>query len=225
MEDELQLAMADLDEEKTLLLVEARINAGYTSIEIVESCRRGIEVVGTKYSDSHYYLSDLIMSEEIFKGVMRILEPHITVNASNNGFSIIMGTIEGDIHDLGKNIIIYLLRSSGFQVHDLGVDVTPERFVQAVNETKASILGISVLLSFCVGSIKKVVDLLIEVGLRDKIKVVVGGYPVNQEVKEFTGADFYANDVTEAMRIYRTIIEQGVCSSQNNETKRNQLLY
>ncbi|MDR3542998.1 MAG: cobalamin-dependent protein [Desulfosporosinus sp.] len=212
MEDELQLAMADLDEEKTLMLVETRINTGYTSMEIVESCRRGIEVVGMKYSDSHYYLSDLIMSEEIFKGVMRILEPHIPVNDSDNGFTIIMGTIEGDIHDLGKNIIIYLLRSSGFQVHDLGVDVTPERFVQAVNESKATILGISVLLSFCVGSVKKVVDLLTEIGLRDKVKVVVGGYPVNQEVKEFTGADYYANDVSEAIKIYRQILEQGACS-------------
>ncbi|MDR3585699.1 MAG: cobalamin-dependent protein [Desulfosporosinus sp.] len=212
MEDELQLAMADLDEEKTLSLVETRINAGYTSMEIVESCRRGIEVVGMKYSDSHYYLSDLIMSEEIFKGVMLILEPHIPVNDSYNGFTIIMGTIEGDIHDLGKNIIIYLLRSSGFQVYDLGVNVTPERFVQTVNETKASILGISVLLSSCIDSIKKVVDLLIEVGLRDKVKVIVGGYPVNREVKEFTGADFYANDVTKALKIYRQIIKEGVCS-------------
>ncbi|SPF54043.1 putative cobalamin binding protein [Candidatus Desulfosporosinus infrequens] len=217
MEDELQLAMADLDEEKTLLLVKIRINAGYTPMEIVESCRRGIEVVGTKYSDSHYYLSDLIMSEEIFKEVMQILEPHIPVDDSNKGFTIIMGTIEGDIHDLGKNIIIYLLRSLGFQVYDLGVDVTPERFVQAVNETQASILGISVLLSFCVGSIKKVVDLLIEVGLRDKVKVIVGGYPVNREVKEFTGADFCANDLTEAIKIYRQILEEKGRGSVSSE--------
>jgi len=207
LDDELQIAMADLDEEKTLRLVKERILAGYTSLEIIESCRQGVEVVGEKYSDSHYYLSDLIMSEEILKEVMHILEPYIPLNSSNQGMSIVMGTIEGDIHDLGKNIIIYLLRSSGFQVHDLGVDVTPERFIQAVNETKASILGISVLLSFCVASIKRVVDLLVDAGLRDKVKVIVGGYPVNQAVKEFTGADFYANDVTEALKIYREILE------------------
>ncbi|MDR3600760.1 MAG: cobalamin-dependent protein [Desulfosporosinus sp.] len=207
MEDELQIAMAELDEDKTLLLVTERVQAGYTSMEIIESCRRGVEIVGEKYSDSHYYLSDLIMSEEILKEVMQILEPYIPVNAAQKGRSIVMGTIEGDIHDLGKNIIIYLLRSAGFQVNDLGVDVTPERFIKAVDETKASILGISVLLSFCVGSIKKVVDLLVDAGLRDKVKVVVGGYPVNQQVKEFTGADFYANDVTEALKIYHEILE------------------
>ncbi|AET69386.1 putative cobalamin binding protein [Desulfosporosinus orientis DSM 765] len=207
MKDELQIAMADLDEEKTLMLVEERIRGGHTPLQIIESCRRGVEIVGEKYSDSHYYLSDLIMSEEILKGVMRVLEPYIPMNGSEKGISIVMGTIEGDIHDLGKNIVIYLLRSSGYKVHDLGVDVTPERFVQAVNETKASILGISVLISFCVGSIKRVVELLAEAGLRDKVKVVVGGYPVNQDVKEFTGADFYANDVTEALKIYRDILE------------------
>ncbi|MHB8072161.1 cobalamin B12-binding domain-containing protein [Desulfosporosinus fructosivorans] len=206
MEDELQIAMADLDEEKTLMLVEERIQAGYTSMEIIESCRLGVEIVGEKYSDSHYYLSDLIMSEEILKGVMRVLEPYIPVNSSEKGQTIVMGTIEGDIHDLGKNIIIYLLRSSGFQVHDLGVDVKPEQFIQAVSETKATILGISVLISFCVGSIKNVVDLLVDAGLRDKVKVVIGGYPVNRQVKEFTGADFYANDVTEALKIYREIL-------------------
>jgi len=207
LEDELQIAMAELDEDKTLMLVAERVQAGYTSLEIIESCRRGVEIVGEKYSDSHYYLSDLIMSEEILKEVMQILEPYIPVNVAQKGRTIVMGTIEGDIHDLGKNIIIYLLRSSGFQVNDLGVDVTPERFIKAVNETKASILGISVLLSFCVDSIKKVVDLLVDAGLRDKVKVVIGGYPVNQQVKEFTGADFYANDVTEALKIYREILE------------------
>ena len=207
MDDELQIAMADLDEEKTLRIVEERIKAGYTSLEIIESCRLGVEIVGEKYSDSHYYLSDLIMSEEILKEVMLLLEPHIPVNDSRKGLSIVMGTIEGDIHDLGKNIIIYLLRSSGFQVHDLGVDVTPKKFIQAVSETKATVLGISVLLSFCVGSIKRVVDLLVDAGLRDQVKVVIGGYPVNQQVKEFTGADFYANDVSEALKIYREILD------------------
>jgi Predicted cobalamin binding protein len=211
VKDELQIAMADLDEEKTLRLVKERIQAGCTSMDIIESCRRGVELVGVKYSDNDYFLSDLIMSEEILKEVMRILEPHIPINDSKDGLTlppIVMGTIEGDIHDLGKNIIIYLLRSSGYRVHDLGVDVTPERFVQAVNETNTPILGISVLLSFCIGSIKKVVDLLQDAGIRDKVKIVVGGYPVNQEVKEFTGADFYANDVTEALKIYHDILDQ-----------------
>lgn len=215
MEDRLKLAMGELDEEEVLSLVEARIQAGVSPTEIVESCRNGVEIVGKRYSDGQYFLSDLIMSEEIFQGVMHLVEPHIPVGEPNNGYSVVMGTIEGDIHNLGKNIIIYLLRSSGFRVYDLGVDVSPEKFVQAVSETKTCILGISVLLSFCVGSIKKVVDLLEEADLRDKVKVVVGGYTVGELVKEYTGVDFYANDVSQALRIIREIAQKDCPHSQS----------
>lgn len=206
MSDELKLAMAELDEEKTLSLAEEKIRSGYKPMEIMEICQRGVEIVGHKYSEGEYFLSDLIMSEEILRGVMRIVEPHIPVKAPSNDFSIVMGTIEGDIHDLGKNIMIYALRSAGFRVYDLGVDVAPEKFVQAIHETGATILGISVLLTFCVGAIKKVVDLLQETGLRAKVKVVIGGYPVNQIVQEYTGADYCTNDITQALAIIRRIL-------------------
>lgn len=209
MEDQLLTAMAELDEEKTLSLVAAKIRAGHSPMDIVESCRRGVEIVGQKYSEGEYYLSDLIMSEEILKGVMQLVEPLITINAPQNGVSIVLGTIEGDIHDLGKNIIAYLLRSAGFQVYDLGVDVAPERFLQTLNETGAAILGISVLLSFCVSSIKKVIDLLEEAGLRNRVHVIVGGYPVSQLVKEYTGADYVANDASQVLKICRQILPKG----------------
>lgn len=203
MEDRLIKAMADLDEEQTLAVVKQQIESGRSSFNIVEDCRKGVEIVGQRYSNGEYFLSDLIMSEEIFRMVMELLEPHIIYENPPNGVPIVMGTVEGDIHDLGKNLVVYLLRSNGFRVYDLGVNVPPEKFVQAVNETGARFLGLSVLLTFCVGSAKKVVDLLQEVGLRDKIKVVVGGYPVDQIVKEYTGADDYANDITKAIKIFK----------------------
>jgi len=202
LDDELLTAMADLDEDKVLSLVEEMIRAGSTPLEILELCKKGVEIVGVRYSEGMYYLSDLIMSEEILRGVMRIVEPHIASGIPQHGSPIVMGTIEGDIHDLGKNIVVYLLRSYGFQVYDLGVDVSPQKFVKAISDTGASIVGISVLLSFCVGSVKKVVDLLQEAGLRDKVKVVIGGYPVNQLVKEYAGADYYASDVTQVLDIF-----------------------
>jgi 5-methyltetrahydrofolate--homocysteine methyltransferase len=203
MEDRLIKAMADLDEEQTLAIVKELIESGRSSISIVEDCRKGVEIVGQRYSNGEYFLSDLIMSEEIFRMVMELLEPHIIYENPPNGVPIVMGTVEGDIHDLGKNLVVYLLRSNGFRVYDLGVNVPPEKFVQAVNETGARFLGLSVLLTFCVGSAKKVVDLLKEVGLREKIKVVVGGYPVDRVVKEYTGADDYANDITQAIKIFK----------------------
>jgi methylmalonyl-CoA mutase cobalamin-binding domain/chain len=203
--EDLVNAMSKLEEEKTLALVKAKLEAGVTAMEIVEQCRRGIEVVGSKYGDGVFYLSDLIMSEEIFRRVMEILEPYFSHNDMAGGFKIIMGTIEGDIHDLGKQIVVNLLRSSGFKVYDLGVDVPPEKFIKAIKETGASILGICVLLTYCIGSVKKVVDLLVETGLRDKVTVVLGGYPVNAQVSEFTGVDYYGNDALRGLEIFKNI--------------------
>lgn len=203
MGDELIKTMAELDEDKAIYLVKQQIQAGRNCIDIVEDCRLGVEIVGKKYSQGEYFLSDLIMSEEIFRRVMQVLEPYIAASNPPGGIPVVMGTVEGDIHDLGKNIVAYLLRSHGFCVYDLGVNVPPEKFIKAVDETGAHYLGLSVLLSFCVGSVKKVVDLLKEVGLRNKVKVVVGGYPVDDIVKEYTGVDAYAQDINQALKIFK----------------------
>lgn len=207
--DELVMAMANLEEERVLDLVRREIEAGESAFSIVEQCRRGVEVVGKRYSEGSYYLSDLIMSEAIFKEVMEMIEPYFPQNSmETNGIKVVMGTIEGDIHDLGKNIVTYLLKSIGFQVYDLGVDVKPEKFIHALKETGASILGVCVLLTFCIGYVRKLVDLLEECGLRDKVTVVLGGYPVDALVKEYTGVDYYANDAVKAMEIFRGFIPE-----------------
>ncbi|AGA69460.1 putative cobalamin binding protein [Desulfitobacterium dichloroeliminans LMG P-21439] len=205
MDDELLNALADLDEEKTIALVQRHLSEGDSPLKVVEICQLGVEIVGQRYCNGEYYLSDLIMSEEILREVMVILEPLITSEVPANGMTIILGTIEGDIHDLGKNIIHYMLKSSGFRVIDLGVDVSPEAFVRAVNETKAPVIGISVLLSFCISAVKRVVDLLSEAGLRDQVKIIAGGYPVNEIVKDYTGVDYYTNDITNLFDICQKI--------------------
>ncbi|MDD2556357.1 MAG: cobalamin-dependent protein, partial [Syntrophaceticus sp.] len=167
------------------------------------------EIVGKRYSEGSYYLSDLIMSEAILKEVMDIIEPHFPQNGTDsNGTKVIIGTIEGDIHDLGKNIVIYLLRSSGYQVYDLGVDVPPEKFIEAIKETGAKIVGVCVLLTFCIGYVKKLVDLLEETGLKDEVTVVVGGYPVDKLVKEYTGADYVSNDGVKALDMFGSISKE-----------------
>jgi len=204
MKDGLINAMANLEEETTLALVASMLQAGVTPFELVDLCRKGVEIVGKRYSEGVYYLSDLVMSEEIFKEVMEIIEPYFPKDATKtNDVKIIIGTIEGDIHDLGKNIVIYLLRSSGYHVYDLGVDVAPEEFIKGIKETGAAVLGICVLLTFCIGSVKA--------GLREKVVVVLGGYPVNDLVKEYTGADYYANDAVKALEIFSQITKTICC--------------
>jgi methylmalonyl-CoA mutase cobalamin-binding domain/chain len=205
MKDDLIKAIANLDEDTALILVREKINAGETPLQIVEQCRIGVEMVGKGYSEETYYLSDLIMSEEIFKGIMEILEPHFTGIKQNNGVKIVMGTIEGDIHDLGKNIIISLLRSMGFEVYDLGVVVEPEQFINKIIETQATIVGISVVLTFSINSVRKVIKLMEESGLRDKITVVIGGYPVNEKVREYTGADYFETEASKAVELMKNI--------------------
>lgn len=203
MNNDLINAMANLDEDKAIDIVRKKIESGETAFNIVEQCRKGVEIVGKRYSEGDYYLSDLIMSEAILKDIMDIIEPHFPPNGTeSNGIKVILGTIEGDIHDLGKTIISYLLRSSGYQVYDLGVDVPPEKFIEAIKETGAEIVGVCVLLTFCIGNVKKLIDLLTETGLRNRVKVVLGGYPVDELVKNYTGADYVSNDGVKALGIF-----------------------
>lgn len=206
MSNDLINAMASLDEDKAIDLVKKKIEAGVAAFNIVEQCRKGVEIVGKRYSEGDYYLSDLVMSEAILKEVMEIIEPHFPQNGiESNGIKVIIGTIEGDIHDLGKNIVIYLLRSSGYNVYDLGVDVPPEKFIEAIKETGAKIVGVCVLLTFCIGYVKKLVDLLEETGLKDQVTVLVGGYPVDEQVKKYTNADYVSNDGAKALKIFKQI--------------------
>ncbi len=208
MKKKLINAIADLDEQKTLSLVKNKIKAGETPLEIVEQCRLGVEIVGEKYKEETYFLSDLIMAEEILRGVMEILAPYFPEKDGEQGeVNIVMGTIEGDIHDLGKNIVIYLMRSVGINVYDLGVDVEPEQFVRSLTETGASVLGISVLLTFCIGTVKKVVDLIQEAGLREDVTIIIGGYSVNEEIKEYTGADYFETEASKAVDVIKDILK------------------
>ncbi|HZK19026.1 MAG TPA: cobalamin-dependent protein [Clostridia bacterium] len=205
MENELIKAVIDLDEDTVFSLVSNKINNGESTLEIVEQCRLGVKGVGEKYSQGVYFLSDLIMSEEIFKNVMNILEPHFPVSKKKNEMKIVIGTIEGDIHDLGKNIVSYLLRSVAFEVFDLGIDVSPERFVEELKDTGSTILGISVLLTSCVDNVKKVVDILDKSGIRDNVTVVIGGYPVNHSVNNYVGADYFTSCGIKALKIFKDI--------------------
>ena len=207
MSNDLIDAMANLEEDKAIDIVRKKIENGETAFDIVEQCRKGVEIVGKRYSEGKYYLSDLIMSEAILKEVMYILEPHFSNNdtESHDGIKVIMGTIEGDIHDLGKNIVVYLLRSSGYYVYDLGVDVPPEKFIEAIKKTGAKIVGVCVLLTFCIVYVKELVDLLIETGLREEVTLVLGGYPVDEQVREYTGVDYVANDAVKGLEIFDRI--------------------
>jgi methylmalonyl-CoA mutase cobalamin-binding domain/chain len=204
---ELSQAVANLEEKKVLELIDKQIADGIKALDMVAECNDGMIRVGQLFSEQKYFISQLIYSAEILKQVMKKLDPLLsgTQIAGATGGKVIIGTVKGDIHDIGKNIVITLLKGSGFDVIDLGVDVPTDKFVSAVRDSGAKVLGLSALLNFTYPVMKEVVDAVNAAGLRDNVKIIVGGTPVNEQVREYAGADYYAMDAVAGVRICKEI--------------------
>jgi methylmalonyl-CoA mutase cobalamin-binding domain/chain len=204
--EELRQALRDLNEKQVYALVEQKLREGLPVMEIVKALNGGMVAVGELFSTGKYFISQLIFSAEILRTVMKRLEPLMVQTSSGLSVGkVVIGTVKGDIHDIGKNIVITLLRGSGFEVIDLGVDVPAEKFVSALKETSAKALGLSALLNFTYPEMKQVVDELVKAGLRDKVTVIIGGAPTNEQVRQFTGADYYAEDAVAGVTICKQI--------------------
>ena len=204
--DALAQAMRDLDEKKVNELVEEKIKDGVPAMEIVKICNEGMVAIGDLFSQGVYFISELLFSAEILKGVMKRLDP--LLQAAGEGSSagkVVIGTVKGDIHDIGKNIVITLMRGAGFEVIDLGVDVPAQKFVEAVRQTGARVLGLSALLNLTYPEMKSVVEEIAKAGLRDQVKIIVGGAPVNEQVRQFAGADYWAPDAVVGVNLCRQI--------------------
>jgi methylmalonyl-CoA mutase cobalamin-binding domain/chain len=194
-------AFLGLDDEAALAQVRAQLEAGQDPLAIIEMCRLGITQVGERFACGQFYLSELIMAADIFQRSMALVEPHLEAAVAGPGPGmVVIGTVKGDIHDLGKNIVTVLLRCEGFDVVDLGVDVPPERFVEALSETGARVLGLSCLLTTAFASMKSTVEALVEAGLRQEVYVLVGGGPVDERVCKYVGADLFARDAVAGVR-------------------------
>lgn len=190
---ELALAMKDLEEEKILELVKKDLESGRSPIEIIAELNQGVVGVGELYESGEYFVSQLMFAAEILNEVMEIMEPVMAQSdGGGSAGTVVIGTVAGDVHDIGKNIVHTLLKGSGFKVVDLGVDVPTEKFIEAVTEHRPKVLGMSALLSFTYPEMKAVVDGLAAKGLRDQVRIVIGGAPCNEEVREYAGADLWA---------------------------------
>lgn len=204
---ELAQALANLEEKKVYELVDQEIAAAVDPVEIIKECNDGMIRVGELFSEGKYFISQLIFSAEIVKLVMKKLEPLLAgvQTGGPTGGKVVIGTVKGDIHDIGKNIVITLLKGSGFDVIDLGVDVPTEKFVQAVKDSGAKVLGLSALLNFTYPMMKEVVEAVREAGMRDQVKIIVGGTPINEQVREYAGADYYAKDAVAGVNMCKEI--------------------
>jgi len=200
---EIPTALAELNEQEAARLVKERLDAGDDPLTILDDLRRGMDIVGERYKTGDYFLSELIVSGEIFKDSMKLVEPHLKADATASATKIVLGTVKGDIHNIGKDIVAVLLKGAGFEVYDLGIDVPPQAFVDKLKETGAPILGMSGLLTPSFDSMKETIEAIKEAGLRDKVKVVIGGGVVTELVQRHTGADAFTDDGLEGVEICR----------------------
>lgn len=194
-------AISELDEPLALQLVKNGLELGISPLDIVEECRSGLVAVGERYSRGEYFLGDLILSSEIFSQIMDMIGPVFEPNADKPFIGkVVFGTIEGDIHDIGKNLVGSLLRCYGFEVYDLGVDVPPDKFMLALAETGAPILCLCTLLSPGFEALKRTIQLVRLIERNSKTKILIGGL-VNEKVREYTGADAWVDDARQGVEI------------------------
>jgi methylmalonyl-CoA mutase cobalamin-binding domain/chain len=205
-DSELVDALVNLEEKHVTDMVQGQLDSGKPARNILENLRKGMDIVGEKYASKVYFLSDLIMAAEIFKSAMRLIAPNLGASKERDKGAVVIGTVKGDLHDIGKNIMVALLENEGFTVHDLGIDVPPEEFIRAVRLENAKVLGLSGILTMAVDSMKETVQALKKEGLRNKVMVIIGGLPVDQKWKEMVGADAFAQDAYEGLRAIKQFL-------------------
>ncbi|MHA1360998.1 MAG: cobalamin B12-binding domain-containing protein [Candidatus Freyarchaeota archaeon] len=198
---ELPDALADLEEEETLKIVKENLEAHEDPTKILESCKNGMTIVGDRFEKGEYFLSDMLMAAEIFRKAMELIRPALEKVAVKTLGKIVIGTVQGDIHNLGKNIARALLEAAGFEVHDLGEDVPPEKFVDAIKEVKPEIVGMSGLLTLAIESMKKTVEAIREANLRERVKIIIGSCRLDETAREYIGADAWTNEAAEGVKI------------------------
>lgn len=191
----------NLNESSIYPLVKSMLEKGVNPVEILEECRKGMLAVGERFERGDFFLSEMIMASEIYKQVTEQIRPYLRGSASQAKGKVVLGTVEGDIHDIGKNIFIALLEVEGFTVVDLGVDVPPERFVNAIKEQNPDITGMSCLLSTSIEAMKSTVDAIVEAGLRDKTRIIIGGGRLERHAAEYIKPDAYTDNAAEGVKL------------------------
>ncbi len=213
-DNEIIEAMMSLDEDSLINKVESALSHGISALEILrKAVTKGMQIVGEKYETGEFFLMHLMVIGEAVKNVMdKLLLPALKkegIKESNSEGTVIIGTVEGDIHDIGKNIVASMLLTAGFKVIDLGKDVSCELFIQKAVENNADIIGVSALLSTTMIGQKKLIEELKKRNLRDRFKILIGGAPTSPAWAEEIGADGYAKDAVEAVKVAKLILKNG----------------
>jgi len=202
MSGELSKLLSDLKEPEALQFVEKALAKGVDPAALLEEAREGMALVGERFARQEYFIPDLIFSGEILKGFVKMLEPRLKKGKEQKRLGkAVIGTVAGDIHDIGKDLVVFMLDVTGFEVLDLGIDVPAQKFVDAIKQSGSKIVGLSGFLTLAFDSMKETIDAIQKAGLRDKVKIMIGGGQIDEQVRRFTGADAYGRDAMAAVQL------------------------
>jgi methanogenic corrinoid protein MtbC1 len=201
MASDLAGLLSDLKEQEALDTVKKKLAEGDDPMKILSDAREGMSIVGERFGNGQYFIPDLIYSGEILRGIAQLVEPHIKTSktATKKLGKVIIGTVAGDIHDIGKDLVTFMLDISGFEVYDLGIDVPIQKFVDKIKETGATVVGLSGFLTLAFDAMKETIDAIKKAGLRDNIKIMIGGGQIDDTVKNYVGADAWGKDAMAAV--------------------------
>ncbi|UWG98387.1 cobalamin-dependent protein [Dehalobacter sp. DCM] len=201
---EITKAVGQLDEEKLNQLLESFVSGGPTEEEaqvVVNACQQGMAIVGELFESGEYFVGDLIFAGELLTQSMEMLKPVIGRGKSVKVGKIVLGTVEGDLHDIGKNIFRSMAEAAGFEVYDLGIDQKPSAYVDKIKEVRPDVIGMSGVLTLALESMRKTVDEICKAGMRDKVKIIIGGNPVTAEACMQIGADAFTTNAADGVKI------------------------
>jgi len=204
MEDELINLIADLKEKETLAMVKEKMSQGADPFSLLDDTRKAMEIVGKRFESGDYFLPDLIMAGAIIGEISKMIKPHIQKErAETKKGKVIIGTVAGDIHDIGKDIVVFMLDVNGYDVVDLGIDVPVDTFVSRIKEVNSPVVGLSGFLTLAFDSMKKTVEAIEKAGLRQGVKIMIGGGQIDEEVRKYVKADAYGKDAVAAVTLCR----------------------
>lgn len=210
MSEKLIDAMVTLKEKEALEFAKQLTESGEDPLAILARCKEAMEIVGKRFEEGTYFLPELVMAGEMLKQISWIIKPKLTGEVETERLGkVIIGTVEGDIHDIGKDIVVFMLDVNGFEVMDLGIDVPPQKFVDTIKDFQAPVVGLSGFLTLAFDSMKGTVDAIKEADLRDQVKIMIGGGQIDEEVRKYTGADAYGLDAMDAVKLSKQWIGGG----------------
>ena len=207
MKEELVTAIADMEEEEALRLAQELLDAGEDPMVALEACREAMTIVGERYDQKEYFLPELIIAGDMLKAIGDLVKPKLKEQAADDASpsgKVVIGTIAGDIHDLGKDVVSFMLEVNQFEVHDLGIDVPAKNFVEAIQETQPDVVGLSGFLTAGFDQMRQTVKAIEDAGLRDKVKIMIGGAIMDDNAAQYIGADAYGADASAAVKLVKS---------------------